>query len=67
MMQEYSRTYEDENFDAACDLYHESNPTVTWTNGRNGEKTKDGDTRVGKDAIQNKFKWLWSVGAKKLK
>ena len=67
MMQEYSRNYENGKFEAACDLYDEHNSTVTWTNGRNGEKTKDEDTRVGKEDIKDKFKWLWSVGATKLK
>ena len=67
MIQEYSRAYEDKNFDMACDLYDEDNPSVTWTNGRNGQKTKDADTRIGKEEIKDKFKWLWSVGATKLK
>ena len=67
MIQEYSRAYEDKNFDMACDLYDEDNPSVTWTNGRNGQKTKDADMRIGKEEIKAKFKWLWSVGATKLK
>ena len=67
MMQEYSRAYEDKNFDMACELYYEVNPSVTWTNGRNGLKTKDVDMRIGKEEIKEKFKWLWSVGATKLK
>ena len=61
-MQKYSQNYESGNFEAACDLYGEDNSTVTWTNGRNGEKTRDEDTRVGKEEIKDKFKWLWYGG-----